>query len=64
MIYRHLDSSGHRDMNWEDVKILCKAREIHTRLFVEASYTLVDRNNVNRSLDVPDQYKSVVREII
>lgn len=64
MIYRHLDSSGHRDMKWEDVKILCKAREIHTRLFVEASYTLVDRNNVNRSLDVPDQYKSVVREII
>ena len=58
-IYKLLEEMGHANFDW-------KYRSIKkdSRLFLESSFTYVNDNSFNRCVDMPDQYKLTISNIL
>ena len=63
LIYRHTDTTGH-DFDFDNTEILATEQNGGTRRFLEACYTIVDQNSINRAIDIPEQFLQTIRNRI
>ena len=63
LIFQHIDRTNH-EFNFDEVKILANEENVGTRRFLEACYTIVDPNCINRARDIPDQFLPTIRNKI
>ena len=51
-------------MQINGAKILAYNQRKTTRLFIEAAYSKINNNSINRHLDIPPQYDQVIRNVL
>ena len=47
-----------------EAKILAYNQRKTTRLFIEAAYSKINSNSINRHVDIPPQYDQVIRNVL
>ena len=52
------------NFDWNNVKVLGRSSKKDSRLFLESSFTYVNVNSINRCVDMPDQYKLTISNIL
>jgi len=63
LLFQHVDNTGH-NFDFRNVDILAYEENYSTRRFLEASYTISDKNSINRARDLPEQFSTLIRSKI
>ena len=51
-------------MQINGAKILAYNQRKTTRLFIEAAYSKINNNSINRQIDIPPHYDQVIRNVL
>ena len=60
-IYVHKRETQGHDFDIDNVKIIAKENNMKPRRFVEACFTKFTSNNINRSIDIPNCYNTILK---
>ena len=63
-IYVHKRETQGHDFDIDNVKIIAKENNMKPRRFVEACFTKFTSNNINRSIDIPNCYNTILKKHI
>ena len=63
-IYVHKKETQGHDFDIDNVKIIAKENNMKPRRFVEACFTKFTSNNINRSIDIPNCYNTILKKHI